>query len=197
MNIHLLGHDKKLDEAIAEANSYSKFMDYFEQGEKQIADGTADRNTKKAIPALADMYYLLNELLGKLYFHKNEYSQALVYFKKTYYPQSPKLAKGFKKDFDDYQMMMICAYTQKNYKEALMFVVDSESVTKAPMEKEARAYNIGALNSLLGNKKEAIRWAKKSLAITVNKQHRLKELKEDHDYDAVRDEKEFQDLLKS
>ncbi len=95
-----------------------------------------------------------------------------------------------------YEYIGIAYYQKKQYPKSIEYFKRSYHLHKEGELKDDAAFNIGALNAILGNVKEAIFWLK--IPLGHNRQFWLKMIKEDEDkdFEAIRNNKQFEDFLK-
>lgn len=97
-----------------------------------------------------------------------------------------------KNDQFDY-FLAICYYKLKNYEDSILHFKSFYLTRTDIKEKDSSAYNIAALNALLGNLDQSIHWLK--IPIEHNKKLWLTKIKNDRDFDNVRQNEIFRSFL--
>ena len=93
-----------------------------------------------------------------------------------------------------YDIIAVCYYRCKEYIESLEYFKRSFNLHEDDEFKDYAAYNIGALNAILGNVEQAIFWL--TIPISHDKELWIKKIKADKDFDPIRNDKRFKEFLK-
>ncbi len=93
-----------------------------------------------------------------------------------------------------YDYTGMCYYETNQYLEAIAYFKRAYQLHEDGELKDTAAYNIGAMNALLGNVEEAICWLR--IPLEHNRKLWLGKIETDKDFDTIRDDKKFEDFLK-
>lgn len=93
-----------------------------------------------------------------------------------------------------YSFLAICYYKINEYSKSLEFFKRAYELCEDDEKKDALAYNIGAVNAILKNIDEAIRWLK--ISFRHNRVYWLEKIKSDKDFDSIRDSEKFNEFIK-
>lgn len=142
-------------------------------------------NGKEAL--IKKFYYYLFFIRGLAYFQQNDCASAIrdlsIYLKDE------------KNSIDANEKISICYYQDKRYSESLPYFKRIYEVLKEGPQKDSAAYSISSLNALMGNVDEAIFWLKIPLGHKYRSQV-LEKIKNDKDFDTIRNSKTFNKFLK-
>jgi tetratricopeptide (TPR) repeat protein len=93
---------------------------------------------------------------------------------------------------DLYDIIAICYYRTREYTKSLAYFKLSFQMHENGEPKDYAAYNIGAVNAILGNVEEAIAWWK--IPLEHDRKKWLEMINSDKDFDTIRKDKRFIDF---
>jgi tetratricopeptide (TPR) repeat protein len=175
---------------------------YSQQGRYQEALESINRvraRVEKAYEALSDKHialtseerevvqYIYAQMIGSsalASYHLKKWDDALrdflIYIK---YVQNADL----------YDAIAICYYRTRQYTKSLAYFTTSFQMHENGESKDYAAYNVGAVNAILGNVEETIPWWK--IPLEHDRKKWLEMINSDKDFDAIRKDKRFIDFL--
>jgi tetratricopeptide (TPR) repeat protein len=93
-----------------------------------------------------------------------------------------------------YDILAISYYRIKNYQESLHYYKLSYKLHEDNEMKVTAAYNLGVLSAILGDVQQTIYWLK--IPLNHNKNYWLDEIKNNEDFDTIKDNIDFKNFLK-
>ncbi len=139
------------------------------------------------------LYYRMLMAAALANYKLDNCQEATTDFEIMYFMEGKGIAIENKSNTFDY-FLAICYYKLKNYEDSILHFKSFYSTRTDLKEKDSTAYNIAALNALLGQLNESIHWLK--IPLEHDKKLWLEKIANDRDFDSARQNEFFRDFLK-
>jgi tetratricopeptide (TPR) repeat protein len=138
------------------------------------------------------LYYRMLIVAALANYKLDNCKEATTDFEIMYAMKEKGIAIENKNDKFDY-FLALCYYKLKNYEDSILHFKSFYSTRTDIKEKDSAAYNIAALNALLGKLDESIHWLK--TPIEHDKKLWVEKIKNDNDFDSARQNEFFRNFL--
>lgn len=135
--------------------------------------------------------------LVRFNYHKMLITSGLANFKLENWSEALNDLLAYSKEHHEtyiYEYIGVCFYKMDQHSNAIAFLKRSFQLHEEGELKDTAAFNVGALNALLGNVDEAISWLK--IPLEHNRKLWLEKIQTDKDFDSVRKNEKFKEFLR-